>query len=175
MKTLILMRHAKSSWSEPQMDDSERPLNKRGRRNASEIGRWLADTGHLPQYAFVSPSTRTRETWQGIAGELQAPRADFLPALYHASAETMLQALKGAPDTAASLLMLGHQPGIGDFALRLLPAQIHDPEFARYPTAATAVIAFDADSWSAVGWGNGRLIDFVTPHTLLRGMSATGA
>ena len=112
MKRLILMRHAKSSWADPSQDDIDRPLSKRGIRDAARIGRWLLETGYLPDQALVSAAARTRETWAGVAGAIGARPAEFLPELYHADPAAMLGTLRRA--SGDTVLMLGHQPGIGE-------------------------------------------------------------
>jgi phosphohistidine phosphatase len=165
MRRLILMRHAKSSWADPTQRDLDRPLNKRGRRSAKLIGTWLKAKGYLPGAALVSTARRTQETWSGVVGTAGAAATTYVPELYQAGPEAMLAALRQAPDIAA-VLMLGHQPGIGEFARRLLAEPPDDADFAKFPTAAVAVIDFDADAWPAVAWGRGRLADFVTPRVL---------
>jgi phosphohistidine phosphatase len=112
MKRLILMRHAKSSWDDPAMRDIDRPLNKRGRKNAALMGRWLKDEGYVPEHALVSVAERTRETWARVQEAAGAGPADFVRELYEAGPETMLQVLRGAP-AVATVLILGHMPGIG--------------------------------------------------------------
>ncbi|MBP7000098.1 histidine phosphatase family protein [Amaricoccus sp.] len=168
MLTLILMRHAKSSWADRGQADVDRPLNARGRRASAAVGDWLASKGLIPAAALVSAAARTRETWERLGPGFADVPARFLPELYHAGPETLLRVLRAAPQ-ASPLLLLGHQPGIGEAALRLLAALPDDPDYARYPTAATAVIAFEAPAWSAVAWGSGRLADFVTPAALAAG------
>lgn len=165
MRRLILMRHAKSSWADPGQRDLDRPLNKRGRRSAALIGGWLKDKGYLPEMALVSSARRTQETWAGVVAATGAAPTTYLPELYHAAPEAMLSMLRGAAG-AGTLLMLGHQPGTGAFAARLLADPPSDEGFGKYPTAATTVIAFDVDDWQAVGWGAGRLVDFVVPREL---------
>jgi phosphohistidine phosphatase len=165
MRRLILMRHAKSSWAEPNQRDLDRPLNKRGRRAAGLIGGWLKARGHRPDRALVSSARRAQETWAGVVAGVGAAETSYLPELYHAGPEAMLAALRRAPD-ADAVLMLGHQPGIGPFAARLLADPPGDADFAKYPTAATAVIEFDLDDWAAADWGTGRLVDFVVPRSL---------
>ncbi|MER2509961.1 histidine phosphatase family protein [Amaricoccus sp.] len=164
MKRLILMRHAKSSWADAGQADIDRPLNGRGRRNAAAIGGWLRDQGYRPDEALVSSATRTRETWFEIAAVLGQGPARFLPELYEADPERMLGVLREAH--GAGVLMIGHQPGIGSLARRLLADVPDDPEFAHYPTAATAVIDFDVEDWGAVAWNAGRLVAFVVPRAL---------
>ena len=162
---LILTRHAKSSWDDPLAPDHARVLNARGRDAAGRIGRWLAAEGHLPGAALVSSAARTRETWALMAPHLpDAPEPQIVDALYHAGPEVMLRALKTA--SAPSVLMLGHNPGIAAFAVWMLEKAPRHPRFADYPTCATLVAAFDADTWADVGPGTGRAVDFVVPRDL---------
>jgi phosphohistidine phosphatase len=165
MRRLILMRHGKSSWAEPNQRDLDRPLNKRGRRAAGLIGGWLKARGYRPDRALVSSARRAQETWAGVVAGVGAAGTSYLPELYHAGPEAMLAALRQAPE-AGAVLMLGHQPGIGTFAARLLAEAPEDADFAKYPTAAVAVIDFEGDAWEAVDWGTGRLVDFVVPRSL---------
>lgn len=165
MRRLILIRHAKSSWAEPGRRDLDRPLNKRGRRAAGLIGRWLDRKGYLPDQALVSSARRTQETWAGIVAVAGPSETRNLPELYHAGPETLLEVVRRAPDVPC-LLVLGHQPGIGAFAGRLLAEAPADADFAKYPTGATAVIDLDVPGWAEAGWGGGRLVDFVVPRSL---------
>ena len=165
MRRLILMRHAKSSWADPGQRDLDRPLKKRGRKAAELIGGWLRQHRYRPDAALVSSARRAQETWAGVVAAAGAAPTAYRPELYHASAETMLGVLR-EPHEAACLLMLGHQPGIGTFAARLLAEAPEDADFAKYPTAAVAVIDFEGDAWEAVDWGTGRLVDFVVPRSL---------
>lgn len=165
MKRLILMRHAKSSWDDARVPDHDRPLNERGRRDAPRIGAWLAARGLTPEAALVSTAARTRETWALLGPAFvevpMTPRRD----LYHATPDEILRALRAAPEVR-SLLVLGHQPGIGACAARLPAAPPRDAAFVKYPTAATAVIDLDADAWDAVDWGRGALAHFIVPAAL---------
>lgn len=158
---LILTRHAKSSWDDPSQADQDRPLNDRGRRSARALGDWLASRGHEPEEVLCSPAQRTRETWEGITlAPLEVrPPVRYEAKLYQASPETMLAILRTA--TAPTVMMLGHNPGIAEFAA-MLPARAPiDPEFRRYPTAATLVVDFQADSWADIKPGEGSVLDFV--------------
>lgn len=158
---LILTRHAKSSWDDPEQPDHDRPLNDRGRRSARALGDWLASRGYEPEEVICSTSARTRETWERVAGaplEVR-PHLRLEPTLYQASAEKMLEILRGA--TEPTVMMLGHNPGIAEFAA-LLPARAPiDPEFRRYPTAATLVVDFQIDKWGDLQPGEGSVLDFV--------------
>lgn len=158
---LILTRHAKSSWEQPGQADEDRPLNDRGRRAARALGDWLASRGYEPEEVLCSPAKRTSETWERVAlAPLEVrPALRFVPQLYHASPETMLAVLRTA--TAPTVMMIGHNPGIAEFAAQL-PARVPvDPEFRRYPTAATLVVDFQVDRWAEVMPGQGSVLDFV--------------
>jgi phosphohistidine phosphatase len=165
VRRLILMRHTKSSWDDPTRRDLDRPLSKRGRKASARLGAWLKRKGWRPEQALVSSARRAQETWAGVVAEAGAAETSYLPEIYNAAPETLLSVLRRAPD-AASVLMLGHQPGIGAFAARMLAEPPEDPDFERYPTGATAVIDFKVDGWPEVGWGSGRLEDFVVPRRL---------
>lgn len=158
---LILTRHAKSSWDDPSQPDHDRPLNDRGRRSARALGDWLASRGYEPEEVLCSTSQRTRETWERVAvAPLETrPNVRFDAALYHAEPEKMLSILRTAE--APTVMMLGHNPGIAAFAA-LLPARVPlDPDFRRYPTAATLVVDFQTDSWADIQPGQGSVLDFV--------------
>ena len=157
--TLILMRHAKSDWDNPLLTDHDRPLNARGRRSARAMGDWLRRGGWQPDQALVSTSERTRETWAGLG--ITAP-ARFDSALYLAEACDMWRVLRGAEGSC--VLMLGHNPGIGDFAADLVAAPPDHERFADYPTGATLIARFDAPSWDAVQPRSGQVADFAVPR-----------
>jgi phosphohistidine phosphatase len=165
MRRLILMRHAKSSWDEPTLKDHLRPLNDRGRRSATLVGEWLRDHGPPPDHALVSDAVRARQTWDGAAAIIGAAPAQAVADLYAAGPDTMLRVLRQAPDVP-TVLMIGHQPGIGAFGRALLRDPPEDKRFAKYPTAATSVIAFDVPAWSEVDWQRGVLEAFVVPREL---------
>ena len=164
MRRLILMRHAKSSWADPGQRDLDRPRLFSGRRSAALVGAWLARKGYRPQHGLVSIARRTQETWAAVVAVVGGAETTYLPEIYHAAPETLLGVLRAA--TGARVLMLGHQPGIGVFAGRLLASPPADADFENYPTAATAVVDFDVADWAAVAWGSGRLVDFTVPRRL---------
>ncbi|MBC6407732.1 MAG: histidine phosphatase family protein [Rhodobacteraceae bacterium] len=161
-KTLILMRHAKSSWDDPALDDRDRPLNKRGRTSAAALGDWLKTRKWLPDQVLCSPSVRTVETFDRLA---LASRADLIPDLYHAAPDTMRTVL--CQTSGKTVMMLGHNPGIGEFAARLLAAPPAHARFCDYPTGATLIARFDIDGWRDLDWGRGMPISFVVPRELV--------
>lgn len=160
-RRLILIRHAKSSWDSPATTDHDRPLNERGRRAATAIGNWLRRRDYLPDAILSSSATRTVETAERLA--LDVP-ARFTRRLYHASAGTMLEALREAPE--ANILMLGHNPGIGDFAERLLRAPPDHPRFFDYPTCATLIADFPVETWAEADFATAYPVDFIVPRDL---------
>lgn len=162
-RTLILTRHAKSSWGDITLDDHDRLLNKRGRKSAPAIAGWLRENGWLPDEVLSSTSARTRETWDRMG--LQADKVCFHRTLYHADAEDMMLELSEATET--TVLMLGHNPGIAVFASRIVQRVADHPRFHDYPTCATTVIRFDIDDWADIRWRSGRVLGFVTPRELL--------
>jgi len=156
---LILMRHAKSGWDDPLVADADRPLAPRGVDAVACMGRWLAESGYLPDAALVSSALRTRETWTGLGAPCPAT---VVPALYLAGPDTMLRVLRDAK--GPSVLMLGHNPGITEFAQLLVAVPSTHPRFADFPTAATLVADFDAYSWSEVQFGTAHVVDFAVPR-----------
>jgi phosphohistidine phosphatase len=165
MKRLILTRHAKSSWDDPTVADHDRPLNARGKAAAADLGQWLASRGYVPEEVLCSDALRTRKTWSGIAPALPGtPILELKPALYHAGPDVMLAVLRHAK--ADTVMMIGHNPGIAEFAERLVGHAPANPEFHRYPTGATLVADFAIDSWAEAGFGAGTAVDFTVPREL---------
>ncbi|MDB5666154.1 histidine phosphatase family protein [Cypionkella sp.] len=166
MKRLILTRHAKSAWDDPLTPDHERPLNERGRAAAADLGQWLASRGYLPEKVLCSDAVRTRQTWAGIAPALSGNAVlELKPALYQAGVDVMLAVLKHAKSDV--VLMIGHNPGIAEFAEKLVAKAPLNLEFARYPTGATLVVDFAVDAWDQVELGMGITVDFVIPREMV--------
>ncbi len=147
------------------MADHDRPLNERGFAAATDLGQWLASRGYVPQKVLCSDALRTQQTFAGIAPALpEAPALELKSALYHAGPDVMLAVLRHAK--ADTVMMIGHNPGIAEFAHRLVAHTPMTPEFTRYPTGATLVVDFVADSWDTVGFGSGVTVDFIVPKEL---------
>jgi phosphohistidine phosphatase len=143
-RTLILLRHAKSDWSGDEAD-SARPLAKRGRRQASEAGRWLTTNVDSVDLAVVSPATRARSTWDLVAAELDVPPQTRIDdRVYAASDEALLTVVRELPDDSETVVLVGHNPGIEDLASLLTG------ESAPMPTSALTVITLPG-SWSTAG------------------------
>jgi phosphohistidine phosphatase len=170
MKTLLLLRHAKSSWDDPSQADFDRPLAPRGLKAAKRMGRELAFREWLPERALVSPAARTRETWKLVAAELpNAPAADFPKTLYDTSVEKILAQLRRTAEATNTLLVLGHNPGLEELAKQLAGNQSEAEALARlkgkFPTAALARFTFDG-KWKELGPGAARLTHCVSPKDL---------
>jgi phosphohistidine phosphatase len=164
-RRLILLRHAKSDW--PDVPDRDRPLAKRGRRDAPRIGRWLHDHGYLPDVVICSPARRTEQTWELVAPELAgAPSVRFEPRAYAASALTLRSLLQELPGRYRTALLIAHNPGLSQLAASLAGSPAGDDGAGlRFPTAAVAVFSFTA-AWPALLPGLTRLTDFTTPADL---------
>lgn len=164
-KRLILTRHAKSSWDDPLTPDHDRPLNERGNAAAADLGDWLASRGYIPEEVLCSDALRTRKTWSGVAPALPGtPILSLKPALYHAGPDVMLAVLRHA--VADTVMIIGHNPGIAEFAAKLVATRPVNAEFSRYPTGATLVMDFVISSWDQAGWGLATTLDFVIPREL---------
>ena len=174
MKTLCLLRHAKSDWGDTSLADFDRPLNKRGRTAAERIGRWLNERGGPIDLVLCSAAKRARETWHRVAGQLtNAPTAKFSRELYQASSARLLRHLCDAARAAGDadrVLLIGHNPEIAETAARLAgpgsePAQLVEMQ-CKYPSGALAVFACDIADWGDLDWERGQLTDFVRPRDL---------
>ena len=162
VKRLILLRHAKSSWDDPTQEDRDRPLNKRGRRSARAIGKWLTGLGVSPDLTLCSDAARARETCERLklGGEVR-----ILPGLYMAGADVMMGALQQAE--GACVMLIAHNPGIADFAQRLVSEPPPHGRFADYPTGATLVVDMPLQDWKAGHFGTARVVNFITPRELI--------
>ncbi len=167
-KQLLLLRHAKSSWDDPDLDDFDRPLAERGQSAARLMGRELAARDWLPDLALVSSASRTRDTWRLVAAELPAhPRVAFAKALYEASAADILSQIHQAAPSSRTVLVLGHNPGLEDLARQLAGTGSAPKALKRldekFPTAAVARFIFKGD-W--VDLSSGRLTHCLRPREL---------
>jgi phosphohistidine phosphatase len=144
MKTLTIVRHAKSSWDHPGLNDRERPLNKRGEHDAPLMGQRVLEHGIRPSLIISSPATRAWATARIIAAAISYP-LEFLQrekALYHASVDTLLKVIVAQDTGFNSLMIVGHNPGLTDFANYLSPGLTNN-----LPTAGVVSVEFDRDDW----------------------------
>lgn len=171
MLRLLLLRHAKSSWDHPGLDDFSRPLAPRGIKAAPRMGAFIAANFEAPNLVLCSAAVRTRATLDLVLPHLvPAPDLVFEDELYLASASELLMRLRRVPRRWPSVLMVGHNPGFHEFAQALSGAAADRAQLvAKFPTAGLAVLTFDGDAWSKIGPGKGTLTRFVTPAMLLKG------
>jgi len=153
------MRHAKSSWDDPTQDDHDRPLNERGRVGAAEIGHLLRSENVAPEQIFSSDARRTVETVRLLG--LESVEPTFTPKLYHASPDVLLDTVQSA--SAGTVMVVGHNPGIAEFAEKILSVQPQHPRFLDYPTAATLFAKFEIESWKDLRLGTGVPLAFAIP------------
>ena len=169
MRTLVLLRHLKSAWDDPDLADHDRPLAPRGHRAGERIRRHLEEAGVSPQLVLCSSAVRAVETWEAVRAALpEDVRVEVEDGLYLASAEALLARLNDLPDAIASVLLIAHNPGIGDLAQGLAGSGDGDAierMTEKYPTGGLASLTFEGD-WAALAWGDAELAEFVVPREL---------
>lgn len=163
MKKLIVVRHAKSSWDFPGMDDHDRPLNNRGKKSAPEMGRRLAKRNIKPEIIITSSAKRAAATARRIAEEIAFPVGDIRkePVFYHGSIGNIVAVLQSVNDDINNVMIFGHNPGLTDLVNFLTGSDIYN-----IPTCGIAEIEFDILSWSMVGKNGGELVYFDYPKKI---------
>lgn len=172
MRQLLLLRHAKSSWDEATLSDHARPLNGRGKSAAAAMGEQMRELGLAPDIALVSSARRTLQTLEALQPFEAAPIIEVMDDLYLAPWPRLLDTLRDIPETARSVLLIGHNPGLHDLSLALIGpagAALASPPARRlaegYPTGALAEFTI-APQWRQLGEGGGRLVRFLAPRDL---------
>jgi phosphohistidine phosphatase len=170
MLRLLLLRHAKSDWSQPGQKDQDRLLARRGRRTAPEIGAYMARHRLIPDRVLCSTAQRTRQTLELVAEKFSAPPpVTFEDGLYNATPDGILQAIRATPREIRTLLVIGHNPGLQAAATALIASgdvEARERLKEKLPTAGLAVIDFPVDDWGKLHRKSGRLERFVTPRML---------
>jgi polyadenylate-binding protein len=142
LRRLIVLRHAKSAWDTDAEVDHERPLNKRGRRDAPRIGQKLAELGWIPERVFSSDARRTRDTWKRMRAELGDDiEAAFTRQLYHAGIGAVREVLADLPDVVGTVMVIGHNPGWEGVIDALTAAEV------RLTSCNAALLSIEADTW----------------------------
>lgn len=165
MKTLTLVRHAKSSWKHSDLSDRERPLNKRGERDAPLMGRRIVAAGIRPSLIIASPAVRAWTTAKIIAQEIGYPR-EFLQReknLYMASVDNILDVLVAQDAEFNSVMLVAHNPGLTSFANYLSPGVTNN-----LPTSGVVSVNFEQDDWNLYTAPKTELICYDTPKLALR-------
>ena len=174
MKTLFILRHAKSSWDEVPLPDFDRPLNGRGRRAAPVMGKYIRKRYGTPELVQCSTAIRAEETLERMLPEMGGkPVITKEPRLYLAKKSTMLSVLNRVKGDPKSILMIGHSPGIERFAADLIgegDAKMRRLLTSKYPTAALTVVKLDVDKWKQAAFGDGKLVDFIRPRDIDSGL-----
>lgn len=171
MKSIFLLRHAKSSWKDETLDDFDRPLSKRGREAATAIGRYMTAEALAPAQILCSPSRRTRETLERLQKHYSAAvPVRFEKQLYLADAPVLLRRLKRLNDALASVMLVGHNPGLEALAFLLLDdaGRKHKHLSEKFATGALAAIATGVEHWSALKPGCATLHSFARGKDLVR-------
>jgi phosphohistidine phosphatase len=165
MKTLYLIRHAKSSWDFPQLSDFERPLNRRGLRDAPFMGLLLRERGILPDLLLASPSSRTLMTAHFIADSMGYPPDQIATnhAIYECNSPTLLSIIQHLDDSLSSAALFCHNPAITDMANYLSGKSIDN-----VPTCGTVSIDFQVSSWQHIESGKGEFNFFLYPKKDLK-------
>jgi phosphohistidine phosphatase len=169
MKRLTILRHAKSSWDVPGLDDAERPLNQRGRMAAKRVGEELRRKGIAFEIVLASPAVRVRETLERLQlgfGALPAPQFD--PDLYGADPGTLLGALRAVDDAVRSVLLVGHNPGLQELVVQLAAPtdRFRGEVVGKFPTGAAALLEFSVGQWRDVSVGSAEILDLMFPRDL---------
>ena len=163
MKHLYLLRHAKSSWEEPGLPDHERPLAPRGRKACRKLATYLGRQRIRPELVLCSSSRRTRETLELIRTALTGAVIEIEDGLYAADSDRLLARLRELPESASSVLLIAHNPGLQDLAITLAPSAARVGE--KFPTGALASFALDTP-WASVGEASAELVSYVVPREL---------
>jgi phosphohistidine phosphatase len=169
MARLLLLRHSKTERAEGGERDRDRKLTAQGRADAPAIGAYMARHGLTPDVALTSPAARAEETFQLVAAELKKqPRVVRDERIYNASAEMLFRLMRESRD-AKALLLVGHNPGLHDVALRLIASgdtEMREHLNEKLPTSGLVVIDFAFDDWSRLHATSGRLERFVSPRSI---------
>jgi phosphohistidine phosphatase len=166
-RRLVLLRHAKSDW--PDVPDHERPLAKRGRRDAPAVGRWLGASGYVPDAVVCSTALRARQTWELVAEGLAAAAPAASPAVryedrvYEATALGLLMLVREFDAAWRTAVLLGHNPGLAELTAGLASSDSAPPQ--AFPTAAVAVLGLPGP-WADAAQGKARLLAYTVPAEL---------
>jgi phosphohistidine phosphatase len=167
VKRLHLLRHAKSAWDDPALDDHERPLAPRGRRATKQLARWLDEHEVRPELVLCSTAVRARQTLERVLHSLGAPEVLYLDGLYHASGPALVSRVRALPDAVDDVLLVGHNPGLAELALALAAESEERRRIAaKLPTGAFVTFELGVAAWAAAGEGSAAVASFVVPREL---------
>jgi phosphohistidine phosphatase len=164
MKTLYVVRHAKSSWDDPDRSDFDRPLNDRGKRDAPRMGKRLKEKDIHPDLMFTSPAKRALSTCKLISKALDYPKSKIKEEqkLYHASDDDILSSVQALNDKHNIVMIFGHNPGLTEFVNSLMS---EEKNIDNIPTAGVVAFELNISSWRQLTWGIGKLLFFDFPKS----------
>ena len=164
MKTLFIIRHAKSSWDASNVDDFDRPLNERGKRDAPRMGKRFKEKDIHPDWMVSSPAKRALSTAKRIAEALKYKKDDIKSdrRLYHADEETILTVVKELKDNRNVVMLFGHNPGLTEFVNSLMDGS---QDIDNIPTCGVVAFQFSIEHWTEVDWGKGKMLFFDYPKS----------
>lgn len=170
MKRLAVLRHAKSSWDDPNLDDLNRPLNDRGWNAARRLGRELKHRGMRFDLVLASTAARVRETIDGVQEkfDFNAP-IQFEPQIYLATEEMLFSLVRTLPESVHRPLLVGHNPGLEQLLVDLTyddAKGLRHRVTGKYPTGALAIVEFAAHRWADISAGSGQVVELIVPKTL---------
>ncbi|HEX8240707.1 MAG TPA: histidine phosphatase family protein [Allosphingosinicella sp.] len=169
MKKLTLLRHAKSGWDDAVSRDFDRPLNPRGRKAARTVGTEMKAQSLAFDRVLASPARRVIETLEEVEAAYGVLRPDYDQRLYLASTATLLEIVRATPDAVERLLLVGHNPGLEELALRLSRQDgggLRGEVELKYPTGTVAEIELAVERWADVAEGSGKIVRFIRPRDL---------
>ncbi|NEX22992.1 histidine phosphatase family protein [Thiorhodococcus mannitoliphagus] len=167
-RELLLLRHAKSDWDSDAATDFERPLAKRGKSDAPKVGSWLYREGLVPDHVVSSPAERARQTATKVCKRLDFSKKDIVwdDAIYEASVAELLEVLGRCPEAAATVLLVGHNPGLENLLCHLVGEDIEIPRDGKLlPTATVARLEMPND-WKILAPGSAQLLSMTRPKSL---------
>jgi phosphohistidine phosphatase len=164
VKTLYIVRHAKSSWDNPDLDDFERPLNDRGKRDAPRMGKRLKERETHPDLILSSPARRAYSTAKRIAKILEYNKEAIKTEkkLYHASEDGILSILHTLPDNVDIVMLFGHNPGLTDFVNAFMS---EGTKIGNLPTCGMVAFQVKTEHWSDISWGQGKMLFYDYPKS----------
>lgn len=164
MKTLYIIRHAKSSWEDTELSDFERPLNERGKRDAPRMGKRLKEKDFVPDLILSSPAKRAFSTAKRIAKILEYDKSKIKTdrLLYHADDEMLLSVIQHIKDKSDTVMIVGHNPGLTDFVNSFMEEGM---DIDNVPTCGIVAFEIPVDSWKELKWGIGKFLFFDYPKS----------
>ena len=170
MKTIFLLRHAKSSWDDPRLNDLDRPLASRGIKSSKKIGKYLKKNKLTPDIVYCSSATRAKQTWELVNRIVEKKKnVKYINKLYMANSSDFMDVIKKTDNDFKSLMLVSHNPGIESIAIELSKNEnnkFHQIINIKYPTGALAIIKFNLSDWGKINYKKGEIYEFIKPKEL---------